>query len=268
MDLLLRLPEWLALVIVVGSIVAVSLLAFRMVHRRWPVAQRSKHNDVAGFIFAVVGIMYGVLLGFVVVIQWEQYRDATAATAREAAVALTMQHGLDTAIVTERDPALAAEDAAARRQAQLALHAYAASVVDVEFPQLAAGRTPPNDNPALARLWAVTAPRAGASANGEMSRARDLLDNLEEARALRLFAASDGLPTAMWLAIGLGGVLTIGFACMFGTENLAAQTVMIAALAGLVGVLGYVALELDHSFVGHVRVEPAGFEQILHPPSK
>jgi hypothetical protein len=47
-----------------------------LVQRLVPIELRKQHNDVAGFIYAVVGIAYAVLLGLVVVAAWEQYQTA------------------------------------------------------------------------------------------------------------------------------------------------------------------------------------------------
>jgi hypothetical protein len=57
-----------------------SLVAQRFV----PIELRKQHNNVAGFIYAVVGIAYAVLLGLVVVAAWEQYQTAWDTTEREA----------------------------------------------------------------------------------------------------------------------------------------------------------------------------------------
>src|SRR5918993_1917988 len=38
-----------------------------------PIAVRRQHNDVAGFIYAVLGVVYAVLLGLMVVAVWEEW---------------------------------------------------------------------------------------------------------------------------------------------------------------------------------------------------
>jgi Protein of unknown function (DUF4239) len=253
---LLGLPQWLALLIVVGGLAGLSAGGFRLVHLRWPAEQRRKHNDVAGFIFAAAGVMYGVLLGFVVVVLWQQFSDASEATEHEAAIALTLQHELTSGVD---------DDTTVGQPALLALDNYVRLIVAEEYPRMAAGEVPPNKTPAMAALWSAL---AGGPAGGTLSRARDLLDDLEEARVRRLFLARNHLPTALWLAIGLGGIVTIGFGCLFGAENELVQGGMVAALAALIGMLVYVAIELDHPFIGRLRVTPAGFEQVLAAPGR
>src|SRR6187551_145918 len=56
------------------------------------------NNEVAGFKFATVGVLYAVLLAFVVVVVWEKYNQADADVAHEAAAAATvyrLSYGLD-----------------------------------------------------------------------------------------------------------------------------------------------------------------------------
>src|SRR5262249_41763316 len=48
------------------------------------VSRLAENNEVAGFKFAVVGVFYAVLLAFVVVSVWEDYRNTEAAVRNEA----------------------------------------------------------------------------------------------------------------------------------------------------------------------------------------
>lgn len=49
-----------------------------LVQRLVPIAVRRQHNDVAGFIYAVLGVVYAVLLGLMVVAVWEEWNTALA----------------------------------------------------------------------------------------------------------------------------------------------------------------------------------------------
>src|SRR5438876_1348349 len=53
--------------------------------RRWvPLPLLEEQNDVAGFIIAVLGVAYAVLLAFVIFVVWSQFEDTKAVVAREA----------------------------------------------------------------------------------------------------------------------------------------------------------------------------------------
>ena len=54
-------------VLVVGGICLVSLIGLELVHRHVPAQSRQPHNDVAGFIYAALGVIYAVLLALVVI---------------------------------------------------------------------------------------------------------------------------------------------------------------------------------------------------------
>ena len=59
--------------------------------RRFVVLERlTTNNEVAGFKFAVVGVVYAVLLGFAVIVVWEKFHDAEIAVAQEAGAALAL----------------------------------------------------------------------------------------------------------------------------------------------------------------------------------
>src|SRR4030095_15316394 len=46
-------------------------LGLALVQRLVPTTSRKEHNDVAGFIYAVVGVIYAVLLGLVGIDTWD-----------------------------------------------------------------------------------------------------------------------------------------------------------------------------------------------------
>jgi hypothetical protein len=79
----------LAVMLAVGGLV--------LVERLKPGRRRVRQNDVAGFIYAVLGVAYSVLLGLVVVAVWEQWNAATEAAnqeAREVAEVYFLAHAL------------------------------------------------------------------------------------------------------------------------------------------------------------------------------
>jgi hypothetical protein len=66
----------LALLLAVGGLALVGYLV------PWQVRQR--HNDVAGLIYAVLGVVYAVWLGFVTLAVWEDFEVARSTARSEA----------------------------------------------------------------------------------------------------------------------------------------------------------------------------------------
>src|SRR3954447_6846409 len=73
----------LAAVFLVVSVGA-ALAGLLLVRRSVALSTLERHNDVAGFIIAVIGVLYAVLLAFVVVISWQNFDEAHQTASSEA----------------------------------------------------------------------------------------------------------------------------------------------------------------------------------------
>jgi len=71
-------------VLVIGGICLLSLGGLELVERLVPAQTRQQHNDVAGFIYAALGVIYAVLLALVVIAVWEKYQAADETVEQEA----------------------------------------------------------------------------------------------------------------------------------------------------------------------------------------
>ena len=71
-------------VLVVGGVCLAALAGFELVQRLVPAGSRQRHNDVAGFIYAALGVIYAVLLAHVVIAVWEEYNAAGETVEQEA----------------------------------------------------------------------------------------------------------------------------------------------------------------------------------------
>jgi hypothetical protein len=74
-------------VLVVGGTCLVALAGLEVVQRLVPATSRQRHNDVAGFIYAALGVIYAVLLALVVIAVWGEY-DAAGETVEQEANAV------------------------------------------------------------------------------------------------------------------------------------------------------------------------------------
>jgi Protein of unknown function (DUF4239) len=64
--------------------VLVAVMGLLVVQRLVPPERREEHNDVAGFIFAVLGVAYAVLLAFVAIAVWQDYKTTQTNVESEA----------------------------------------------------------------------------------------------------------------------------------------------------------------------------------------
>jgi Protein of unknown function (DUF4239) len=212
----------------------------------------ARHNDVAGFIYAVIGVLYAVLLGFTAIIVWEQFRRAQEGAELEANALADLY----------RDAQVF--PAAVREEVATGLRDYARLVVDEEWPAMAAGQSSPETWEAYNLLWRTYYEFAPQD-DHERTWYRESVQRLNvlgDQRRNRLLSNRSGVPVVMWAVLLGAGAVTIGFSFLFGTRHAAAQAVMTGALALTIGVVLLSILALEHPFAGITRVDPEAFEQV------
>ena len=87
---LTTLPLWLSAVILIVPTTLLAMAGPVIVRRYVEVSQLRTNNEVAGFKFGTVGVLYAVLLAFAVVVVWEKFNQAESEVAKEAGAAATV----------------------------------------------------------------------------------------------------------------------------------------------------------------------------------
>ncbi|MGY1692341.1 bestrophin-like domain [Geodermatophilus sp. SYSU D01105] len=251
---ILSLPGWLIGVLLVLVLPALVLLVQWGIRRRWPAMAEGQHNDVVGFIIAVVGVIYAVLLGFVVIVTWEAFNEAESIVGQEASTLRSMYRES------------AAFPPESREQVHDLVRQYAAEVVEAEWPAMAEAEPgDPRVGDVLDEMALVissvpvTTPAQQEFVGAETQR----LSELVALRSQRLDFADRGIPGVLWTALVVGGVVTVGFALLFGLQRAVLHSLMVGSLAALVGVLFFVTLMINYPFAGDVAVEPEPFHRVL-----
>ena len=238
-------------VLFVAGLPALAIVAARVVRKRVDPEILARHNDVAGFIYAVIGVVYAVLLGFTAIIVWEQFRNAQEGVEREASVLADLY----------RDAQVFAPDI--RDQVAAQLRSYARLVVEKEWPAMAEGNSSPEAWNEYNQLWRIyhefTPPDEHQGAWYAESLQR--LNELGDLRRERLLSVHSGVPGIIWAVLLGAGTITIGFTLFFGTRNARTQGLMIACLSVTIGLVLLSISALEHPFAGITRVEPEAFRQ-------
>jgi Ca2+/Na+ antiporter len=215
---------------------------------------RKQHNDVAGFIYAVVGIAFAVLLGLVVIASWEQFQMARNTTEREAselAELFWLGHRLPEA---------------EGHHLQELTRSYARVVVDEEWPLMAHGESSP-------QAWALiddirlTVQNLDPDTEAEQvlyDQGLERVHDLADARRDRLLEAREGIPGILWVVLVVGAIVTIGFTYLFGMDDTTTHTLMVALLALVIGLILFTIGSLEYPFSGDIRLGPDAFELVLN----
>jgi hypothetical protein len=248
-------------VLVIGGICLLALAGLELVQRLVPATSRQPHNDVAGFIYAALGVIYAVLLALVVIAVWEEYGAASETVEQEAnAVA-------EIAWLAHRLP----EPEGTHIQ-ELA-RSYAHEVVDNEWPLMEQGQAPlMTQTQGTPAGWTLideirvslqeVEPRT--QANEQLyAEGLDQIQRLADARRMRLVAAEEGIPAVLWAVLIFGGIAAVGFTYLFGLENTWAHRLMVVTLAAVIGLVLFTIGVLEHPFSGGARIGAGAFELVL-----
>jgi Protein of unknown function (DUF4239) len=201
-------------------------------------------EPVVSFLFNAVGLIYAVILAFVVFAVWEHYSQAEEKVTTEATAL----------VVAYRDTALFPEPQ--RTAAQHGLRNYIEYVMHKEWSthgQVLKHTTPDVLNP----VW--SAYRQG---NGSAP-VRDRLHNVEEARHLRHLASEASLPGLFWALLIGGGMLVIAFSYFFLMRSQRAQHLMTAMLTMLIAGVLFLIFTLNSPFTGEQPVSKDPFRHAL-----
>jgi hypothetical protein len=76
--------------ILIGLTTVLAMLGPYVVRRHVALERLTTNNEVAGFKFATVGVLYAVLLAFAIFVVWQRYADAETTVAQEAGAADTI----------------------------------------------------------------------------------------------------------------------------------------------------------------------------------
>jgi uncharacterized protein DUF4239 len=251
--IVVNVPTWLMFLAIVGGLPAVAVGVQALVRRLAPAMRQGEHNDVAGFLIAVIGVVYAVVVAFVIVALWEDFTDVRSTVRTEAAKLSDLS--LDAAAFGEPT-----SSAIRRRSID-----YARAVASDEWRTLQRGQESERARAALGELAAtfqhieVRNQTQAAFLDDALVR----LNDLGEARESRVQRAQESLPGVMWAAILLGSVVTLAFCLLFGLEDARLHYLMVAGVAAIIAINLFLVLVLDHPFAGDVSVRPEAFEHVL-----
>jgi hypothetical protein len=248
-------PLWQSAAILVGLTTLLASFGPSLARYYVPFESLTDNNEIAGFKFATVGVLYAVLLAFAIIVVWEKYSQAEDTVAQEAGAA---------AAIYRLSDGLGDKGGGALRDA---LTNYLTIAIAVDWPDMDRDRIEARQpsrqamNAIYATLLTIEVPDSKTNAfAGEILRQ---LDAMTQARRSRIVAAEGAVPGIIWLVLFGGAVLTIVFTFFFGTRNLRAQTLMTSMLSVLIFSELLIIVAIDRPFTGTVKVEPTALVDVL-----
>jgi protein-S-isoprenylcysteine O-methyltransferase Ste14 len=234
--------------------VLVAVVGLLLVQRLVPPERREEHNDVAGFIYAVLGVAYAVVLAFMLIAVWQDYNTAQTNVESEANELAGVY------FLASRLPE------SERTHVQDLARMYARVVVEQEWPMMEQGQTSPRADSLLRQLRFELLEFDPHTRGEQVLYERGLTDlhNAIDARSSRLLEVREGIPNLLWVVLVVGGVITVSFTYLFGLKSNVAHALIVAALTLLICGILFTIGEFNNPFSGPVEIQPEAFREVLH----
>lgn len=248
-----RAGLWLFLLLVVAVSILLAVGSIWLAnHTRTGSAGQDDNSSLSPFL-TCVGLVFGALLGFTVVVAWEQFSSAETHVANEASTLATMYRQT------------VAMPAPQQMQLRDLLRKYTKATEGPEWAQQDRGRgTSETAGAAITEMYRVfgTQPSSGASsgANGQFF---GQLTVLTSERNTRILDAKPRIPWLLWCGLLFGAVLFVALMGLMRLDSRRRHVLLASAVAVLLGLLLYIVFCLDHPFGTQLGVTFQPFEQAL-----
>jgi hypothetical protein len=210
------------------------------------------HNDIVGFYFGGVTVLYGITLGLLMVGVWSNFTEAASKADGEAGTLDTLYRFSS------------AYPEPTRSQLQNELRRYARNVIDVAWPLQKKGIVSIANKPVLDDVGRELAAFEPVSEGQKVLHAETchLFNELIQRRRDRHVFTKAGLSASLWALVLIGAVINIAVTWCFHVKNKKMHIWMTAVLSSLLGLMIFLLAAMDHPFMGELSVSSESFQLV------
>lgn len=236
------------IIIVIASVVGLLVLR-KYIHY----SKMEAHNEIAGFIYAVVGVIYAVMLAFVVVTVWEKFSKAEEYVEAEVAHLVNLHRNAN-AFPDEQ-----------KRIIQSSCIQYAEDNLAYEWKAMNEGSHSSIAQQSYEKIWNVFISYHPSEEYQHDWYALSIseLNLLAESRRARICSIQSDIHPFLWFLLIFGAIVTIGFSYLFGTKSQYAHLIMICCLSSSIGLVLLIINAFEHPFHGIINVSPEEYIKAL-----
>jgi hypothetical protein len=219
----------------------------------WPVDVLLAYNGVAAAYLATLGVIYAVLVAFVVFVVWGQFNQAQDAIEHEA-------NSIQDLFRVAR-----ALPEPARGKLTAAIENYTAKVVEVGWSVMARGGWSRPVAALLEEMWQILSTFAPETPRDQSlyETALARFEEVSDLRNERLLRGRTRLPRPMEGVLLLGSLLTVGSMALFGLHVVGPHLILTLCMAIMVFAILFLVHELDQPFAGLLQVSADPLRLVL-----
>lgn len=211
-------------------------------------------HEASGQYLSVVGTLYAVLLGLIVIDAMDRFEHAVDLVGTEC-------NALGEVIYLSGRMPGPLKEQVHRRTGE-----YARLVLEQEWPRMSHGEHLPEARRACLELMRALRDWEPSTESEKTIYAAALSAGSEfwDARRSRIMACQQNVPFLEWCAVLLGAFVTVGLTYFLVLDDVRIQVALTAMVAVLIGLNIFLILMFAYPFSGDVRVSPEGYNVILN----
>lgn len=240
-------------ILIVAGTIILAVSGFFVVAWIDPKIRSKENNDFIAMVHGVVSGLFAILLAVIVVDIWGDFSAAKTQAETEVTRISNLLRNAGGFPASVRVPI------------REVLLQYTHDVAYREWPAMSHGHYDPTTEAVYAHIWqkyGAYTPTAGDPSDFYIA-SITALNNLGQARRLRLLYAGSVVPLALWILIIIGAVVTFSFMYVHYAPHRRVQAEAIGVLATLLGFVFFLIYALQHPYSGSLSVTPEAYIQLI-----
>lgn len=228
------------------SLFAVFIIGFLFfVEKVWPSHQRRKFNEIIIDFMEILGIVFAIIVGTVIVAVWKNYDDTKNIAMSEAGSVGDLYRSIPENPDLEPIRSIVLE--------------YGKQVIDVEWPQMEKGIKPTTGWKYLFQIQNILNAQKEPSQN-----VQSMVTNLFDNRRLRIAQTEAYLPSIIYFLILFLSFLILLFSCLFGTSSIRYHGIMCLILALPICLTITTIIAIDNPYQTQIYVKPNNMQTVIY----
>ena len=253
MSFLLYVPIWVMVLLIILFSVALVIVGFKLIHKFYHYEHLEKYHSVISYIFNAYGLLYAVVIAFVVFINWSDYNNAQGHIYNEANQISNLFHDVQ----GFQEPMKTA--------LMKSILNYTNVVYNTELAEMKKGIYSYDNNPDYNKLWNdfLKVDVKSAENISLYEKCLDELSRISESRRFRYFYLSNTIPQLIWVVMLIGCFISFSFSFFFGIKAKFPYFLLVIAFTFINIIILYLIYVLDHPYEGVNAISYAPIEKII-----
>lgn len=251
---LLDLPLWAAMVVILVLSVVLSYAGLKTIHKFYKYEQLTEIHQLSSYIFNAYGLLYAVVIAFVIYINWSEYNEAQRQVYVETNQLSNIFHnaqGLDSAY---------------KLDIMKATVNYTENIMTDDFASMKNLKRGLKTRESYDNLWNSVLKIDLNKLNNPKAYEICLLElnQVSEARRLRYLYMENTIPAVIWVIMGIGCFITLAFSYSFGIKRRYPYILFVISFTYVNVLMLYLILVLDYPFSGYNSISNEPYAIILN----